>query len=248
MPKVPKRKHRNPILDEWYSDDGMIRVILGDCFGVMHVLKAGSVDAIITDPPYPRKFDRVWDALGSPAFKLCKDQSFLTTLCGHYQVPRVMNACLEGGWEWFWPCIASNKNQSIMHGYKAKCCHKPCLVFRKGGVRPHRIFCDDFALRSMTQQWKASQSRHCWGQSDAIFFEPIDAFTLPGQVVCDPFVGSGTTAIVCLRLKRQFIGIEISREYFDVAKKRIQKHIDLLGSMTNDVEFGSTGVIEICKF
>lgn len=42
------------------------------------------------------------------------------------------------------------------------------------------------------------------------------------QVVLDPFMGSGTTGIACIRTGRRFIGIEISPEYFEIAKKRIQ--------------------------
>jgi DNA modification methylase len=43
-----------------------------------------------------------------------------------------------------------------------------------------------------------------------------------GEIVLDPFMGSGTTGIACIRTGRKFIGIEISPEYFEIAKKRIQ--------------------------
>jgi modification methylase len=42
-------------------------------------------------------------------------------------------------------------------------------------------------------------------------------------IVLDPFMGSGTTGIVCKRLNRNFIGIEISPKYFEIAKTRIEK-------------------------
>lgn len=45
-------------------------------------------------------------------------------------------------------------------------------------------------------------------------------------VVCDPFMGSGTTGIACARLGRKFIGIEIEPKYFDIARKRIAAAID----------------------
>ena len=50
--------------------------------------------------------------------------------------------------------------------------------------------------------------------------------TLPGHVVCDPFMGSGTTGVACMKLGRRFIGIEIHRPYFDIAVKRISEAID----------------------
>lgn len=43
----------------------------------------------------------------------------------------------------------------------------------------------------------------------------------PGDVVLDPYMGSGTTGIACLRHGAKFIGIEIDAEYFDIARARI---------------------------
>lgn len=42
-------------------------------------------------------------------------------------------------------------------------------------------------------------------------------------VILDPFMGSGTTGIACVKNERNFIGIELDKEYFDIAKKRIEK-------------------------
>ena len=43
-----------------------------------------------------------------------------------------------------------------------------------------------------------------------------------GQTILDPFMGSGTTAIACIKEKRHFIGFELSKEYFDKAQRRIK--------------------------
>lgn len=45
-----------------------------------------------------------------------------------------------------------------------------------------------------------------------------------GDLVFDPFLGSGTTAIVCKKLNRNFIGTEIDAKYFEIAKKRIEEN------------------------
>ena len=42
-----------------------------------------------------------------------------------------------------------------------------------------------------------------------------------GATICDPFMGSGTTAVACIRENRHFIGFELNKEYFDKACKRI---------------------------
>lgn len=49
----------------------------------------------------------------------------------------------------------------------------------------------------------------------------IEFYSYVGDVILDPFMGSGTTAIASLKLKRHYIGYEISQEYYNLAKKRI---------------------------
>ena len=48
--------------------------------------------------------------------------------------------------------------------------------------------------------------------------------TNKGEIVLDPFMGSGTTAITCLNSNRNFIGFEMDEGYFDIANKRIEEH------------------------
>jgi DNA modification methylase len=50
----------------------------------------------------------------------------------------------------------------------------------------------------------------------------IKSWSNEGDIVLDPFMGSGTTAIACLKLNRRFIGYEISEEYCKIAEKRIE--------------------------
>jgi site-specific DNA-methyltransferase (adenine-specific) len=51
----------------------------------------------------------------------------------------------------------------------------------------------------------------------------IQSWSNPGDVVLDPFLGSGTTGVAALQLGRKFIGIEISDEYLQTAKQRIEE-------------------------
>ena len=52
---------------------------------------------------------------------------------------------------------------------------------------------------------------------------PIQAFTKPGEIVLDPFVGSGTTAVAAQSLGRRYIGIDIEPEYAVCAQNRVQR-------------------------
>lgn len=53
----------------------------------------------------------------------------------------------------------------------------------------------------------------------------IKLFTQEGDIVLDPFIGSGTTAIACIQLNRKYIGIEIKEEYHKLAMERIKKEV-----------------------
>lgn len=54
--------------------------------------------------------------------------------------------------------------------------------------------------------------------------------SLEGDVVLDPFIGSGTTAVACLNTSRNYIGFEINPEYCDIAQNRIDNHISIIQS------------------
>ena len=53
----------------------------------------------------------------------------------------------------------------------------------------------------------------------------IELHSSYGQTVCDPFMGSGSTGVVCVELGRKFIGIELDDGYFDIACKRIEDQL-----------------------
>ncbi|HOL83661.1 MAG TPA: site-specific DNA-methyltransferase, partial [Caldisericia bacterium] len=52
----------------------------------------------------------------------------------------------------------------------------------------------------------------------------IQLYTFEGEIVLDPFMGSGTTGVVAKKYNRNFIGIEINPEYFKWAKERIERN------------------------
>jgi len=53
----------------------------------------------------------------------------------------------------------------------------------------------------------------------------IEKVTQPEKTILDPFMGSGTTGVACIRTRRKFIGIEISREYCDIAIERMEREL-----------------------
>lgn len=56
-----------------------------------------------------------------------------------------------------------------------------------------------------------------------LFAEILCDFTAPDSTILDPFMGSGTTGVACVKLGRKFIGIELDPDYFDIACRRIEE-------------------------
>ncbi|GAA7915814.1 site-specific DNA-methyltransferase [Helicobacter pylori] len=63
--------------------------------------------------------------------------------------------------------------------------------------------------------------KHPTQKSLALMEKIISIHTNPNDIVLDPFMGSGTTGLACKNLKRNFIGIELEKEYFQTAQKRL---------------------------
>ena len=55
----------------------------------------------------------------------------------------------------------------------------------------------------------------------------IKTYTNEGETVLDNCIGSGTTAIACMNSKRNYIGFELDKKYFDIAEKRVKNHFVL---------------------
>jgi site-specific DNA-methyltransferase (adenine-specific) len=72
-------------------------------------------------------------------------------------------------------------------------------------------------------QFKRETGLHPTQKPVALFEYLIKTYTNEGETVLDNCMGSGTTAIACINTNRNFIGFELDKHYYDIAKERIQK-------------------------
>ena len=56
----------------------------------------------------------------------------------------------------------------------------------------------------------------------ALMMDLVALYTKPGDLVCDPFMGSGSTGVACLKLGRRFAGVEIDPAYYRMARERVE--------------------------
>jgi site-specific DNA-methyltransferase (adenine-specific) len=76
-----------------------------------------------------------------------------------------------------------------------------------------------------------------------LMLELIELFTDPGDVVLDPFAGSGTTGVACLRLGRRFIGFEKDAKYARLAQQQLEA--EARGLSLRDVRAGQTSIFDV---
>jgi len=84
------------------------------------------------------------------------------------------------------------------------------MLILKGNVRVHK---EHYKFKHPTQK------------PVELMKQLIQLVTQEGDMVCDPFMGSGSTGKAAKELKRKFIGIEIDNEYFEIAKEGIEEHL-----------------------
>jgi len=80
--------------------------------------------------------------------------------------------------------------------------------------------CDDVWLTPKSEKHRLG---HPTQKPEALFRRIIKASSNKGELILDPFIGSGTTAVACKQLNRNFIGFEISPEYCKIANKRLSQ-------------------------
>lgn len=81
----------------------------------------------------------------------------------------------------------------------------------------------NFLVSKPNKEEKKDYNTHITVKPLGIMEHLIKIFTKENSLVFDPFMGSGTTGISCKKNNRNFIGIELNKEYFDIAKKRINE-------------------------
>ena len=89
-----------------------------------------------------------------------------------------------------------------------------------------------FKRGTMSDIWEITRDRSKSKNHGATFPEElvvriIENFTKKGDVIYDPFLGTGTTAVIAKKLGRKYLGSELLKEYFKVAEKRIKEADDL---------------------
>lgn len=211
---------------DWQSDDGAIRLYCGDCLDLLPHLSG--VDAVITDPPYGINQDR---GMGRGGF----DST------GKY--PRKPRS-YAGGWDSEAPSVSSLESVITAAGkvvvwggnYLPLPVNGKWLVWNKEQVMPsysdaelawtnlHGSSVEMFTFHC--NRARTEQGLHPTQKPLALMQWCLEvAKVAGGGIVLDPYMGSGTTGIACIRTGRKFIGIEKDPTHFATARDRIKREL-----------------------
>ncbi len=203
-----------------YPEDFMNRIIHGDCLDIIKNIPDKSIDIILTDPPYNvgleyenyiDKRDDYYDWCDS-WFKECSRISDLIIF-----TPGMVNFNFWMKYQPFWVMCWFKSNQcsySRIGGFNV---WEPILIFGKPKI-PIRQ--DGFNIPIAGQD---ECSGHPCPKSQRAWTKLILMISKENDLILDPFCGSGTTALICKKNGRRFIGIEQSKKYVEIINRRLSQ-------------------------
>jgi DNA modification methylase len=197
----------------WATEDGAVQLWLGDSLEVMPTLAANAATAVITDPPYGVSFrGEEWDD-SIPnwlpdARRVSERVVFTTGTLTLWDYPRP-------DWVLLWYRPASNSRSKVggFSHWSPIACYGP-VKFPVDAINLHAI-----------QHAQPPDFPHPSPKPLALMEWLVENTTSEGDVVLDPFMGSGTTIVAAVRSGRRAIGIEREQKYFDVSIRRIEAEI-----------------------
>jgi site-specific DNA-methyltransferase (adenine-specific) len=199
---------------------GDCTLYLGDCRELLPLLP--KVDAVVTDPPYGMEFRSNFRTVRPKFHAIANDDSAeaLQWACGidayhsKYIFCRWDNLADVPKPKSLVTWIKNNWSMGDLNGEHAR--QTEVALFYPG--QDHAFPCgrpsDVIAAPRTGNEWHPTEK-------PVQLMQHVAKWT--SGTILDPFMGSGTTGVACVKLGRKFIGIEIEPKYFDIACKRIEK-------------------------
>ena len=200
----------------------------GNCIQIMNSLPDESIDLIVTDPPYLVNYRSrdgrsiAGDTCSNwllPAFaemyRLLHNNSFAISFYGWSAVEKFMTAWKQAG---FYPVghFVFSKHYCSHKGF-TEARHECAYLLAKG--RPSK---PSHLLKDVIPWGKYTGNCHHPTQKPVeILRTLIRTYSEIGDIVLDPFAGSGSTAVAAHQMRRSWIGIELDATYHHNAKKRL---------------------------
>ena len=224
----------------------MGKLINGGCLEYMRTLEDESIDLIVTDPPYPttprghagnsggmlqkeiNKKGKVFEHNNidcteyAPEFyRVLKDGSHCYVMTNHINLIKMLNVFTDCGFH-FIKSLIWNKGNKIMGQYYMSQ-FEYILFFRKGyGKKINNCgTADIISVPNKKTKDENGKNIHDTEKPIELMKILIENSTQKGDIVLDPFVGVGATVLACIESERDYIGIELDENYYNIANERV---------------------------
>ena len=225
-----------------------IKLINGNCLDTLKNIPNESIDLIVTDPPYPttsrgnagnsggmlqkdiNKKGKVFTYNNinckeyAPEFyRLLKDGSHCYVMTNHINLIDMLNTFTDVGFH-FIKSLIWNKGNKIMGQYYMSQ-YEYILFFRKGkGKKINNCGTSDIlSIPNKKTKDKDGKNIHDTEKPIELMEVLVNNSSQENELIIDPFMGVGSTGIACIKNNRNFIGIEIDENYFNIAKSRLEE-------------------------
>ena len=217
-----------------------------DCLDTLKNIPDNSIDLIVTDPPYPttsrgsagnsggmlqkdiNKKGKVFTYNNinckeyAPEFyRVLKDGSHCYVMTNHINLIDMLNTFTDVGFH-FIKSLIWNKGNKIMGQYYMSQ-FEYILFFRKGrGKKINNCGTSDIlSIPNKKTKDKDGKNIHDTEKPIELMEVLVNNSSQENELVLDPFMGVGSTGLACIKNNRNFIGIEIDENYFNIAKSRL---------------------------
>jgi len=221
--------YNEPIDQPTYPQDFINKIICGNCLKLIKMLPEKSIDTIITDPPYGLSKESIQNDNDLATFymvlpecyRVLKDNSFFITFFSTKFLPRLFE---NNPFTYFWQIILycpEGRVRSPIGLTK----YMSAFVFKKGKAKIIRWNKDIFIdTPGKMVEPDEGYINHPTPKPKHFIKEILNMFTKEGDLILDPFIGSGSTALACTQINRRFIGFEVKQQFCKIALDRLNKH------------------------
>jgi len=195
------------------------QVVLGDCRELGKRIPDESIDAIFTDPPYPKEYLWTYEWLAETAARVLKPGGLCLAMCGQSYLPTIyemMGKHLTYHWTICLDLIGPRCN---IWQRKVGSNWKPIVSFSKGAYEG-KFVCDFVRSTGRDKRF------HRWGQNISEAVKIVGQLNAP--VFLEPFSGGGTATLACKLLGRNYVAFDNDPEAVKASTKRLAEAEPLL--------------------
>ncbi|MGI5818105.1 MAG: DNA methyltransferase [Armatimonadota bacterium] len=181
-------------------------------------VEAESCDLILTDPPYGENAIASYGELAEFARHALTPTGSLLVMTGQCHLPQVIQQLSDLTYQWTLAYIVDSGGSPIAPTMQRRVNSwwKPILWFTRDGY-------DGPVHGDVIRSGPKAKDSHSW-QQDAEGMEfLIRSFSQVGELVCDPFLGTGTTGEAAMKLGREFVGADVDEDAVTLARARLSR-------------------------